>query len=288
MMEDFDELEGLLRSKRFLERASQVGPLERPPMETLGNSLWEARHILTHLPLKSMVGQRILEVGAGLGIVSAYLEKKGTRVEAVEPAVTAFGDYGKLLPLVHEILEAKFTIHSCSVEDFSAKQNGFYDLIFSHNALEHMQDLEGSLRVMRDLLAPQGRMVHSCPNYYFSYEPHYGIWMVPFFPRVTRVFSVKVRADPAVWDSLNFVTAGKIKNVARHIGCSVGFKEGTMHEALVRLENDPVFAGRQNGWPRRIHGWLKRASLLEWVRFFPANWTTPMVFCLTPTTEKIV
>ena len=278
-MDDFDELESLLRSPQFLEKGSQEGMPERPLAEILSDSLGEARHILTHLPLGSMAGQRVLEVGAGLGIVSAYLEKKGIRVEAVEPAVSTFGDHRRLLPLVRETLRSRFPIHHCSVEDLSTQKNGFYDLIFSHNVLEHMKDPERSLRVMRELLTPQGRMVHSCPNYFFPYEPHYGVWIVPFFPG-------KVRTDPAVWRSLNFVTAGKIKKIARRIGCSVSFKKGTMYEALARLENDPVFALRQNGWPRRIHRWLKRMSLLEWVRSFPASWATPMVFDLVPNAER--
>lgn len=284
-MNDFDELERRLQPEQFFNGFSKPDKLEKSFSDRLRNDLEEARFILTQLPLESMVGRRVLEVGAGLGIVSAYLEKRGVQVEAVEPAVTTFGDNKRFLPLVRQTLEAKFPVHACSVEDLSVEKNGRYDMIFSHNVLEHMLDLEKSFLAMRRLLASQGAMVHSCANYFFPYEPHYGIWLVPFFPSLTRVFSVKLRNEPAIWDSLNFVTAGKIEKIARQIGCSVRFKKGLMHEALMRLDKDPAFASRQSGWPRRIHRFLKETSLLECARFLPARWATPIVFYMEPWPE---
>ncbi len=281
MIDDFDELEDLLQSKEVFESASKL-KLDWPFSERLRDSLGEARHILNQLPLEFMAGRRVLEVGAGLGIVSAYLEKKEIKIEAVEPAASIFGDNWKLLPLVRQTLEAKFPIHTCSVENLSAEKNGSYDVIFSHNVVEHMMNLEKSFLAMRRLLAPNGFMVHSCANYHFPYEPHFGVWLVPFSPSLTRFFSSKVRKNPAIWGALNFVTAAKIEKLARQIGCSAHFQKGLMYETLMRLEKDPAFAARQTGWPRRIYHWLKQTTLLECVRFFPAHLATPMTVYLEP------
>ena len=282
MIKDFEKLEILLESKEFSEKVSKVGKLDVPFTERMRDSLGEAHQILKYLPIETLTGQRVLEVGAGLGIVSAYLEKKGVLIEAVEPAIDTFDDHQKLLPLVRQTLKAAFPVHACSVEDLPVGKNGPYDLIFSHNVLEHMRDPERSFLAMRQLLAPQGRMIHSCANYFFPYEPHLGIWIVPLFPSLTRIFSSKVKRNLTIWKTLNFITAKKIKRIARKIDCSVRFEKGLMREALQRLDTDPAFSSRQSGWPSRVYRWLKVSSLLEYVRFIPASFATPMVFYIEP------
>ena len=105
-----------------------------------------------------------------------------------------------------------------------------------------------------------------------------------FFENIslTRLYSSKVRREPEIWTALNFVKASRIKKIARQIGCTVHFNKGLMYEALTRLEKDPAFAARQSGWPPRIYRWLRQASLLKYVRFFPACLSTPMVVYLEP------
>ena len=281
-MTDFDNIEHALRSREFFENAKKLELSEQAIDERIRNSLGEASYILKHLPIESMAGQKVLEVGAGLGIASAYLERRGVRVEALEPVDRGFQVNRPLLQLVRQTLRAQFVIHNCRVEDLPREKHGFYDWIFSHNVLEHMADIEKSMRTMRQLLKSQGRMIHSCPNYRVPYEPHYGVWLFPFFPWVTRCLSGKIRKNESEWRTLNFVTAGKIAWLASRIHCSVYFKKELMYEALNRFESDSVFAARQKGWPYLFYRWLKSLSLLGWVRVFPARWATPMIFYLEP------
>lgn len=276
MTKEFDVIAERLSSQTFLERVRALEGLSRPLNDTLRDSLGEARHFLRSLPVEGMSGKRVLEVGAGLGFVSAYLEKKGVLVEAVEPAIGGYVDHQRLLPVVLQILGAKFVLHRCAVHELSPSKDGRYDLVISHNVLEHMTDLERSFQVMSRLLAPRGRMIHSCPNYFIPYDPHYGVWLSPFFPAVTPLFSKKIRQAPAVWRSLNFITARKMRRLAARRGYSVRFEKGLMHEALVRTETDPAFAVRQKGWPRTFHRWLRNCGLLWAVRSLPATWSTPM------------
>lgn len=104
----------------------------------------------------------ILEVGAGTGSNFAMLREFG-RIEAIEPDASArslasrrggFTVSGGLLP------------HSVDLPDRR------YDLIVLLDVLEHIDDDAGSLRVLRDKLAPGGRMVLTVPAAPWLWSAH--------------------------------------------------------------------------------------------------------------------
>lgn len=179
---------------------------------------------------------KILEVGAGLGLLSAYLKQRGHTVVALEPAAGEFGffeatrdeimrfagkAYPKLLELPAEAL---------------GPEHGPFDFIFSMNVLEHVSELEGALSALANVLAPGGTWANSCPNYFFRYEPHYAIPLVPLWPGLSRKLHRKrIDADPETWDTLNFITWLQVKRLARKNGLDVVFEAGTLHASLKRM-----------------------------------------------------
>ena len=125
---------------------------------------------------------RILEVGAGLGLLSIFLHKRGHSVVALEPSTLAF-DFFHLAK--EEIKKRVGKDDLPRMIDKSAEQltieDGEFDFIFSINVMEHVKELDLAFEAITRVLHPEGQWVNSCPNYYFPYEPHYGIILIPFF-----------------------------------------------------------------------------------------------------------
>jgi SAM-dependent methyltransferase len=113
-----------------------------------------------HVPLKE--DARILEVGAGTGSNLAMLQGFG-QLEAIEPDGAAralasrrggFAVGGGLLPDQIDLPDRR------------------YDLVVLLDVLEHVEDDHNSLRVLRDKLAPGGRMVLTVPAAPWLWSAH--------------------------------------------------------------------------------------------------------------------
>src|SRR5690606_7464751 len=136
------------------------------------------RLIVEHLPKRKL---RIMEIGAGLGLLSAYLFKLGHDVTAVEPANVAFGMFEATKAQIWKELGSEAPrLVELPAEELSVDGVGQFDFIFSINVMEHIDDLQAATAAILKLLRPGGISVNSCPNYWVPYEPHYGIPMVPF------------------------------------------------------------------------------------------------------------
>jgi len=117
-----------------------------------------------------------------------------------------------------------------------------FDLIFSVMPLEHIPDFEAAFAGMAAVLAPQGRMIHLCPNYMVPYEPHFGLPLVPLAPRATALLLPSLKAS-GLWRSLNFVTYRRVRRCAAAAGLTVEFAPRMMLRAFERLDRDPIYRG---------------------------------------------
>lgn len=104
-------------------------------------------------------GKLVADVGAGAGQVTDRLAALGARVEAYEPdaAMTELlrrrvHDHGDLVRVVAKGMEAL------------SEAEGRYDTICCLNVLDHIADLEESVRLLRAALKPAGRLVLSIPH----------------------------------------------------------------------------------------------------------------------------
>jgi SAM-dependent methyltransferase len=107
--------------------------------------LRDLRQIVDEMPMTGV--SRVLELGAGDGVQTAALRELFSEVIPLDIAPS-----GQVPGMV--IADAS---HLPFVD-------GYFDLVFSSNVLEHVYELEESLTEMKRVLAPNGIMIHSMPT----------------------------------------------------------------------------------------------------------------------------
>jgi 2-polyprenyl-3-methyl-5-hydroxy-6-metoxy-1,4-benzoquinol methylase len=117
------------------------------------------------------LGQRILEIGCGVGGIVAQLGSRefiyGLDVEApvLESAAERFRDRPECR---FELLD----ISTCSTERLAALKSHRFDSIVCINVLEHIRDDIGALQRMHDLLEPGGVLCLLVPAHLGLYGPY--------------------------------------------------------------------------------------------------------------------
>lgn len=117
---------------------------------------------------------RFLEVGSGLGLFVLVGQLLGLRVLGVESSSDRYQlslriaqalcvDNGLSAPFINAYAEA-LPLPDASV-----------DVVASFHTFEHVHSVERTLREIRRVLAPGGRLFAQVPNYASFYEPHYGV-----------------------------------------------------------------------------------------------------------------
>jgi 2-polyprenyl-3-methyl-5-hydroxy-6-metoxy-1,4-benzoquinol methylase len=132
-------------------------------------------------------GTRILEVGSGIGLLIYELHRSGFDIMGLEPGASGFGESARIGTAIRERLGTDLPVFDKKARELDPDTEGTFDLIFSVNVLEHMPELEAELEGMTRVLKPNGLMIHTCANYAVPYEPHYGIPLVPGFPKATAI-----------------------------------------------------------------------------------------------------
>jgi SAM-dependent methyltransferase len=220
----------------------------------------------------------ILEVGAGTGVLGAYLYSKGWGITMLEPARIGFESHVHLFKRV--ALALGFPVERlllCRVEDLSSHEGEYFDMIFSNNVLEHVDDVDECLTRMHSILRHNGRMVHNCPNYQVPYEPHFGVPLLLGAPAMTKYFLPRRIRESGLWKSLNFITARQVCGVAATCGARVEFQTGVFYDALSRLEDDPEYA-RRHQIIHKITRAVSYLGLLKVFKIIPEKMATPMIF----------
>jgi len=277
---EIDEHLRLVASEEFISHAA--ARLQQSParvQELVATYTNEARYGYNLIRPYLEDGMRILEVGAGIGVLSTFLHINGHKIIAIEPSGIGFdlnNAIGKCL--VEWLNLTDFALQDVRVEELDRGRIGEFDLIFSVNVVEHLPDLDAAFQRMGTVLASNGRMIHTCPNYHVPYEPHFAIPLLPFVPSATRWVLKKEITRSGLWRSFNFVTSSGVKRVTRRQRLDVEFEPETMYRSLLRLGNDPVFAERHKGFISRIYRFLNFTRLIHILRHWPTQLSTPMNF----------
>ena len=222
-------------------------------------------------------GQRILEVGAGVGLLSVWLIRQGRSVVLLESGAGGFDANSRLLSAVLEWFEVQPTVLPHRAEQLDPREHGTFDLIFSVNVLEHIPALEEAMAAMTGVLARNGVMRHTCANYTVPYDPHYELPLIPLAPRATA-WLVPGLARQEVWQSLNFITHGRVMRFCRRHGLACQFDRGQLAQALNRMNRDAAFLSRRGRLARLIHGLVQSTGMIGLLEHVPPKWATPMVF----------
>jgi SAM-dependent methyltransferase len=236
--------------------------------------LREIRDEIDRLP----AGARVLEIGCGTGCLLARLSilRPDLAFTGLEPIGKGFAKFEDAIGRV-AAAHPSIRIHRTPIERFTPDPGARgFDLIFSVNVFEHLDDWRGTLARSVALLAPGGRILVLCPNYAFPYESHFGIPII-VGPGVTRrLFRrridhlERVLDASSLWDSLNFITVGAFRRECRAQGLEVAFDRQIMTRMLARLDTDAEFAARQ-GAMARIARVLARAGAGRLLEILPAD-----------------
>ncbi len=119
-----------------------------------------------------MSGTNLLDVGCGTGDFLSEMQKRGWNVKGIEPAETA-----RLLAKRKglDVYPQDFLFHGFNNQSF--------DAITLWHVLEHVHDLEHTIRTLYKLLKPDGILLIAVPNRDSLDAKHYGFhwaaWDVP-------------------------------------------------------------------------------------------------------------
>lgn len=156
---------------------------------------------------------RILEIGTGFGAFITYTRALYSwNVSGCEPDSVAMACSLKLarvigiqnLPIVHSPGEA------LSFSDDT------FDLVYSSNVLEHVNDPEKVLAEALRVLCPSGYLIFTFPNYGSWWEGHYGIPWIPHLPKwMAKAYVRLLGRAPKYLDSLHLLTVSGVKHLLK-------------------------------------------------------------------------
>lgn len=104
-------------------------------------------------------GDRVLEVGCGLGRYTFILAELGVRIEGLDLSPT-------LIEQLTEINAGRYDlpVHAHDLVECPADMYGRYDAVIGFFVLHHVHDIQSCLSVATQLVKPQGRVAFLEPN----------------------------------------------------------------------------------------------------------------------------
>jgi len=229
-------------------------------------------------------GASILEIGAGMGLLSALLQRVGFQVVAIEPIGEGFSHLDRLRDIVLDTARA----HGCapSFQDIAAESlvlENCFDYAFSINVMEHVRSVQSVMKRVFAAMKPGARYRFVCPNYLFPFEPHFNILTLGS-KRLTGllfgpwIFKSKKVADPeGTWGSLNWITVPQVRRVCREdLRCDPWFDSDMLYQFVIRVLSDEDFQRRRGALMCRAFGLLERLKLTALLRRVPVSWQPAM------------
>ena len=227
---------------------------------------------------KVKMGQRVLEVGGGVGAPALALHRDGYDVTDLEPVGLGFN----FMQAARKVIR-RFDVppeYAIGVDELDTSLHGKFDFIYSMNVLEHVPDPENALSRMLSVLEPSGKIFILCPNYSFPFEPHVNVPLVPFKPATTAKLLPRRVSESEIWKSLNWITAKQILRWAEKNHAEIHLNRSTIPEMFERAKNDNVFAERHHILSRGA-SILDRAGLSRLLAKLPAKYLSPMQITIT-------
>ncbi len=221
----------------------------------------------------------VLEVGSGILALSVQLASEGFRITCVEPTGEGFSSINELMRAFLkqsrvEGIELDLIERPIEICDFEKK----FDLIFSINVMEHLNDPYIVLSRLAQNLKPNGTYRFLCPNYDFPYEPHFSKFLIrrksgAFYLQQSRAQSVRFsqKESQELFNSLNFITTKKVRRAITTQGLNSTLNTGIIHELVERAFHDPELTRRHKGmfFILKVTRLLSLESLVKW---WPQNY----------------
>jgi SAM-dependent methyltransferase len=222
-------------------------------------------------------GAAILEVGAGLMLLSCQLAKEGFAVTALEPLGEGFSSFSELQKIVLTHAQAqRIAPDILPVPVEQLEREGSFDFAYSVNVMEHVGDFRLALEAVGRAIRPGSEYRFTCANYLFPYEPHFDIPIVFSKLLTEKLFRRRIygngRVEDAagVWNSLNWISVPKVARAVRTLPeVSVSFNRGMLEAVLLRVVNDPEFSSRRSPLIRSVTKCAVKLRLHRLVKWIP-------------------
>lgn len=194
----------------FCRKVKKINPLTAARNLTTGykHSLNILQQLGNLKGLNKLDGQKILEIGSGNGFFLCYALKNGLDIVGIEPGKT-FG-FTKRYKMAMKLLEINGIknpnnyLYDASAEELPFSDNSF-DIVFCLAVLEHVQDIDLSIREAIRVLRPGGILFASVPNYNSRWEEHYDIYWIPYMnKKMAKLYVRLFGRDPSFIDDLIF------------------------------------------------------------------------------------
>lgn len=160
-----------------------------------------------------LAGKRLLEVGSGVGLTVAVARQLlGAEAFGIEPGNDEYeGSLAVSRDLLQEAGIEPGVIRRGVGEALPFSDDRF-DLVYSSNVLEHVDEPAQVIAEIIRVLKPGGCAQLVVPNYGSWWEGHYGIVWLPHLPRALGRLYVRLwRRDPRFLDTLQLVTRGRLE-----------------------------------------------------------------------------
>lgn len=231
-------------------------------------------------------GASILEIGAGLMLLSCQLTKEGFAVTALEPVGEGFSSFVELQEIV--LAYAK----DCGIApeivpvpvEWLDRESEFA-FAFSINVMEHVGNVALALKSVGRAIRQECEYRFTCANYLFPYEPHFNIPTLFSKSMTGKLFKQRILSntrvgDPiGVWNSLNWITVPKVIRATRDLsGLSVSFNRASLEATLLRVVRDPEFSARRSPWVRNVVRVVVALGLHRLGKLVPAS-LQPVMDC---------
>jgi 2-polyprenyl-3-methyl-5-hydroxy-6-metoxy-1,4-benzoquinol methylase len=130
----------------------------------------EARRYSAHIVnlFRPHIGRRVLEVGCGIGTMTAQLLDIADSVVGLEPNPNCMSRLQQAVG-AHPRLDLRFChLEECDPADLAAHR---FDTVFCANVLEHIADDAEALRTFASVLVPGGKVLIFVPAVQAAYGP---------------------------------------------------------------------------------------------------------------------
>ena len=192
----------------------------------------------------------VLEIGSGSGILLNELKTFFPHISfiGIDPNKSGYHSYREIYKSLDK---REFEVENVQIEKFSTREN--FDLIFSINVFEHVEDWKKYIYQTSNLLNDNGLNIIFAPNYDFPYEPHFVIPII-INKKITKfLFNRKIKKsemcdtgnEPGLWEGLNFIGKRKVEKFLKKNSYPYFFDFSIKNRMLDRIINDNEFKRRQ-------------------------------------------
>ena len=230
---------------------------------------------------------RIMEIGAGMLLLSCFLQRLGYRVTAIEPIGEGFSHFDALRQTVLNYAnEGGFTPDLRMIPAEQLDYTAEFDFAFSINVMEHVGNVSLVLHRVLAALKPRCGYRFLCPNYLFPYEPHFNIPTLFSKSLTERVLgrwiftSSKVLDPVGTWASLNWISVASVRRICvNECGVCPDFDGLMLYRFVMRALNDPAFQRRRGFLIHSILTLIENMGATKLLKRLPAI-MQPAMYCL--------